>query len=113
MLIRQKFVSLQSCYYRYVMDNRLKRQAALYMLISLVDENNGSIDINSDAIRRSFNDDDQTVMVEKSDGTIALAAEMDGEILDKAVRKWIANNPRKFEAVRSKLNPKMMNYMVN
>ena len=83
------------------------------MLISLVDENNGSIDINSDAIRRSFNDDDQTVMVEKSDGTIALAAEMDGEILDKAVRKWIANNSRKFEAVRSKLNPKMMNYMVN
>ena len=52
-------------------------------------------------------------MVEKSDGTIALAADMDGEILDKAVRKWIANNPRKFEAVRSKLNPKMMNYMVN
>lgn len=56
LLIRQKFVSLQSCYYRYVMDNRLKRQAALYMLISLVDENNGSIDINSNAIRRSFND---------------------------------------------------------
>ena len=46
-------------------------------------------------------------------GTIVLAADMDGEILDKAVRKWIANNPRKFEAVRSKLNPKMMNYMVN
>ena len=44
------------------MDNRLKRQAALYMLISLVDENNGSIDINSDAIRRSFTDEDQTVM---------------------------------------------------
>jgi len=64
------------------MDNRLKRQAALYMLISLVDENNGSIDINSDAIRRSFNDEDQTVMVEKSDGTIALAADMDSEILD-------------------------------
>ena len=79
LLIRQKFVSLQSCYYRYVMDNRLKRQAALYMLISLVDENNGNIDINSDAIRRSFNDEDQTVMVEKSDGTIALAADMDGK----------------------------------
>ena len=104
---------MQSCYYRYVMDNRLKRQAALYMLISLVDENNGSIVINSDAIRRSFNDEDQTVMVEKSDGTIALAADMDGEILDKAVRKWIANNPRKFETVRSKLNPKMTNYMAN
>ena len=52
MLVQLKCVSLQSCYYRYVMDNRLKRQAALYMLISLVDENNGSIDINSNAIRR-------------------------------------------------------------
>ena len=70
---------MHSCYYKYVMDNRMKRQAAIYMLISLVDENNGSIDINSDAIRRSFNDEDQTVMVVKSDGTIALAADMDGK----------------------------------
>ena len=95
------------------MDRRLKRQAALYMLITLVDANNGSIEINGGAIRRSFNDEDQVVKVEQSDGTIALAADMNFEDLDGAVRKWIADNPREFEAIRPKLNPKKMNYMVN
>ena len=36
------------------MDARLKRRAALYMLITLIDENGGSIDIRSDAIRRGL-----------------------------------------------------------
>ena len=83
------------------------------MLITLVDANNGSIDINSGAIRRSFNDENQMVRVEQSDGTIALAADMNFEDLDEAVRKWISDNPRKFEAIRPMLNPNMTNYMVN
>ena len=83
------------------------------MLITLVDANNGSIDINTGAIRRSFNDENQVVRVEQSDGTIALAADMNFEDLDEAVRKWIADNPLEFEAIRPMLNPKMTNYMVN
>jgi hypothetical protein len=39
------------------MDKRLKRQAALYMLITLIDENEGFIDINSDVIKSSFSDE--------------------------------------------------------
>ena len=88
------------------MDARLKRRAALYMLITLIDENGGSIEIRSDAIRRGFNDENQVVKVEKSDGTIALAADIDSEALDTAVRKWIADNARKFEMIASKIDPK-------
>lgn len=76
------------------MEDRMKRQAALYMLIKLVDDNKGSIIINSDDLRRAFNDENQVVNVEKTDGTIALAADMDGPVLDTAVRKWLNDNIR-------------------
>ena len=76
------------------MEDRMKRQAALYMLIKLVDDNNGSIIINSVDLRRAFNDENQVVNVEKTDGTIALAADMDGSVLDTAVRKWLNDNNR-------------------
>lgn len=95
---------MQSCYYRYVMDNRLKRQAALYMLITLVDENNGSIDINAGTIRRFYNDEDQVVKVEHSDGTTSLAADLDGEELYDATLKWIADNPRKYKVIGAKID---------
>ena len=76
------------------MEDRMKRQAALYMLIKLVDDNNGSIIINSDDLSRAFNDENQVVNVEKTDGSIALAADMDGSVLNTAVRKWLNDNNR-------------------
>ena len=113
MIYQNYFVSLQTLSKTKIMDRRMKRQAALYMLITLVDEYGGSIDIKAGTIRRVFNDENQVVKAEQSDGAIALAADMDCEDLDRAVRRWIADNPRKFEAIRPKLNPKMMNVMVN
>ena len=38
------------------MDERMKRRAALYMLIKYVDENNGSISINTDKVKKVFNE---------------------------------------------------------
>ena len=67
------------------MDKRLKRQAALYVLIRLVDESEGFIDINSDEVINSSNDEDQIVKAKLADGTIALAADLDTDVLDKAV----------------------------
>ena len=67
------------------MDKRLKRQAALYVLIRLVDESEGFIDINSDAVINSFSDEDEVVKAKLADGTIALAADLDTDVLDKAV----------------------------
>ena len=59
----------------------MKRQAALYMLIMLVDDCGRSIEINSDKIRRFYNDENQVVKVEHTDGTTALAADLSGEEL--------------------------------
>lgn len=52
------------------MDRRLKRQTALYMLITLVDDNNGRIDINVGTIRRVFSDKNLVVKAEQSNGAM-------------------------------------------
>jgi hypothetical protein len=86
------------------MNKRLKRQAALYVLIRLVDENEGFIDINSDAVINSFSDEDQIVKAKLADGTIALAADLDTDVLDKAVLKWLDDNPHQASYIMSKIN---------
>lgn len=46
------------------MEQWLKKRAALYQLIKLVDENDGSITINTDKVKRVFNDEDDIVRIE-------------------------------------------------
>ena len=60
------------------MDKRLKRQAALYVLIRLVDESEGFIDIHSDEVINSFSDEDQIVKakLEEEDGMLMAAEEL-------------------------------------
>ena len=77
------------------MDKWLKKRAALYMLIKLVDENNGCIDINSDKVKRVFNDEDDIVRIEYSDGQVALLADADFEIMNSAIIKWQSDNTKK------------------
>ena len=74
------------------MDKWLKKRAALYMLIKLVDENNGCIDINSDKVKRVFNDEDDIVRIEYADSQIALLADTDFETMNDAVLKWQTDN---------------------
>ena len=57
------------------MEQWLKKRAALYMLIKLVDENDGSITINTDKVKRVFNDEDDIVKIEYVSGEIALLAD--------------------------------------
>ena len=89
----------------------MKRQAALYMLITLVDDCGGSIEINSDKIRRFYNDENQVVKAELSDGTTALAADLDGEEINNATLKWATDNPREFETIKSNVD-KRFNDMI-
>lgn len=84
----------------------MKRQAALYMLITLVDDCGGSIEINSDKIRRFYNDKNQVVMVEFLDGAKGLAADLSGDELYEATLKWVQTNHRKFETIKSKIDKK-------
>ena len=70
------------------MEKWLQKRAALYMLINLVDENNGSIDINNGTVRRVFNDADEVVRVEYTTGEVALLADADFETMNDAVLKW-------------------------
>ena len=73
------------------MDERMKRRAALYMLIKLVDENNGSITINTDKVKRVFNDADDIVRIEYATGEVALLADADFQTMNDAINKWQSN----------------------
>ncbi len=66
--------------------------AALYMLIKLVDENNGSIVVNTDKVKRVFNDADDIVRVEYTNGEIALLADAEFQTMDDAIHKWQSEN---------------------
>ena len=77
----------------------LDQRASLCMLIKLIDENNGSIDINTDKVKRAFNDTNDIVKLEYADGTIGLAVDADYKTLDDANRKWIEDNPDSFKKI--------------
>lgn len=74
------------------MDTRTKRNAALYMLIKLVDENNGCINVNTDTVKRVFNDTEDIVRIEYKNGEIALLADADFQTMDDAIHKWQSSN---------------------
>ena len=74
------------------MDERTKRNAALYMLIKFVDENNGSITVNTDKVKRVFNDSEDIVRIEYASGEIALLADADFQTMDDAIQKWQSSN---------------------
>ena len=77
------------------MDERMKKRAALYMLIKFVDENNGSITINTDTVKRVFNDEDDIVRIEYLNGEVGLLADADFDTMDDAIFKWKKENPYK------------------
>ncbi len=85
------------------MDKKLKKHAALYMLIRLVDENKGSIEINTDKVKRVFNDENEYVTIEYTNGDIGLAADADFETLDAAVLKWMDDNMDKCGEIMLKM----------
>ena len=77
------------------MDKWLKKRAALYMLIKLVDENDGSITINTDKVKRVFNDEDEVVRIEYATGEVALLADADFDTMNEAIIKWQSDNTKK------------------
>ena len=85
------------------MDERLKRHIALCMLITDVDYNNGSVEINSDTVRRVFNDENQVVKIEYANGIIALAADADYDTMNDAILKWRDDNPQQFAEIHADL----------
>lgn len=76
------------------MDERMKKRAALYMLIKLVDENNGSIEVNTDIIKKVFNDVDDIVRIEYVTGEVALLADANFETMNEAILKWQSSHKR-------------------
>ena len=70
----------------------MKKRAALYMLIKFVDENKGRIDINSDKVKRVFNDENEVVKIEYADGKVGLLADADFDTMNDAVLKWKSAN---------------------
>ncbi len=71
-----------------IMDDKIKRRAAICMLIKLVDQNNGSIIVNTDKVKRVFNDEDDIVRVEYTNGEVGLLADADFLTMDDAIHKW-------------------------
>ena len=75
-----------------ILNNRIKKQAAFYMLVKFVDENNGSITVNTDKVKRVFNDENEYVHIEYMSGEIGLLADADFETMNDAVLKWQKEN---------------------
>ena len=75
-----------------IMDDKIKKRAALYMLIDLVDKNGGSITVGTNKVKRVFNDNEDIVRVEYNSGEIALLADADFQTMDEAIHKWQSNN---------------------
>ncbi len=75
------------------MDNWLKKRAALYQLIKLVDANNGSISIGTDRVIRVFNDEDDVIRIEYVGGDVGLLADADFNTMNDAILKWKNDNP--------------------
>ena len=69
------------------MEQWLKKRAALYQLIKLVDENNGSINIGTDTVKRVFNDEDDIVRIEYVNGEVALLADADFNTMNDIILK--------------------------
>ena len=74
------------------MEQWLEKRAALYLLIKLVDENDGSIIINNDKVKRIFNDADDIVRIEYMTGEVALLADADFATMNDAINKWQSYN---------------------
>lgn len=76
------------------MNDRMKKHAALYMLINLVDTNSGEINVMTSKLRRVFNDpeDGDTVKVETTEGKIELLYDQPFEVMDAAIKKWQAEH---------------------
>ena len=86
------------------MEERMKRNAALCMLITLVDNNNGSINIGNDTVKRVFNGEDDVVKIEYANGEVALAADADFDTINNAVLKWKEDNPQIFALITDGLS---------
>ena len=86
------------------MEEKIKKRAALCMLITLVDNNNGSINIDTDTIKRVFNDEDEVVKIEYANGEVALVADADFDTINNAVLKWKEDNPQMFTLITDGLS---------
>ena len=86
------------------MEERMKKRAALCMLITLVDNNNGSINIGNDTVKRVFNGEDDVVKIEYANGEVALAADADFDTINNAVLKWKEDNPQIFALITDGLS---------
>ena len=81
------------------MEQWLKKRAALYQLIKLVDENDGSITINTDKVKRVFNDADDIVRIEYVTGEVALLADADFETMNETIIKLKSDNTKKYKLI--------------
>ena len=91
------------------MEERMKRNAALAILITLVDNNNGCINIGNDKVKRVFNDANDVVRIEYVSGEVALLADADYETMNDAVLKWKEDNPQIFALITDGLSNKDSN----
>ena len=71
-----------------IMELWLKKRAALYTLIKMVDENNGSISVSTDKVSRIFNDEDDVVRIEYASGEVELLADADFDTINEAISRY-------------------------
>ena len=78
------------------MDRRLRRQAALATLIAIVDVCNGSVDINTENIKRVFNDDYGNVRMDLGGSIEVGICDIPFEQIEDAINEWKVQHPYEF-----------------
>lgn len=81
------------------MDDKIRKRAAFYTVTSIVDANNGNVPFESDKLKRIFNNEDNVVMVEYTNGEIGLAADANIDTLESAICEWRDKHPNEFERI--------------
>lgn len=85
------------------MDSKLKRQATLCMFIAMVDYFDGNMEWNTTGITKAYNNEEETVVVECSDGTVHAVGNMDVDIMAKSIDEWKEQHSQEFELILASL----------
>ena len=80
------------------MNQRMLEQVNFYVITAIVDANNGSVEFNTNGIKRVFNDENEYVTIEFEDGTTELAYDH-LDLLEPLILKYRDENPVEFQKI--------------
>lgn len=76
-----------------------RRQATIATAIAMVDYYNGSLEMNTLAIKRIYNDENQTVKLDLRNRKTVVIGDMDIDMLFNAINEWREEHQEEFQNI--------------